>query len=117
MEGDALQRETNQWAMYLHFSMLAGYLIPLAGLIAPIVIWQVKKDELPGIDEHGKNAVNWIISHLIYGFVFVILCIVLIGIPLLIALGVCSIAFPIVAGIKANSGEIWRYPLAIQFFT
>jgi len=40
--------------MFLHFSLLAGYVVPIAGLIAPIIIWQLKKNELPGLDEHGK---------------------------------------------------------------
>lgn len=108
-------QETRMWAMILHLSLFAGYIVPLAGLVAPIVIWQVKKEALPGIDIHGKIVVNWIISALIYGLVFGILTLVLIGIPLLIALGVVAIIFPIVGGIKANNGEVWKYPLTIQF--
>src|SRR5947207_2717362 len=49
-----MDQQTRQWAMVLHLSQFAGYAVPLAGLIAPIVIWQVKKNELPGIDAHGK---------------------------------------------------------------
>jgi uncharacterized Tic20 family protein len=44
--------------MLLRLSMLAGYMVPMAGLIVPIVIWQLKKAELPVLDPHGKNAVN-----------------------------------------------------------
>jgi uncharacterized Tic20 family protein len=82
----------------------------------PIVIWQLKKVELPGIDPHGKNALNWIISAIIYAVVCVILVFAVIGIPLLIALGAVGIIFPIVAGIKASQGEVWKYPMAISFF-
>ena len=102
--------------MLLHLSMLAGLVIPLAGLIIPILIWQMKKDELPLIDAHGKNAMNWIISSLIYAVACLILWLLLIGIPLSIALGVVSIVFPIIAAIKGNNGEVWMYPLAISFF-
>jgi len=108
-------KETRQWALYLHLSLLSNFLIPLAGLVAPIVIWQIKKEELPGLDAHGKVAVNWIISAVIYGFVSFLLVFVLIGIPLLIALGVVSIVFPIIGGVKANNGELWKYPLSIRF--
>jgi len=111
-----LETQTRQTALLLHLSLLAGFIIPLAGLIAPILIWQMKKDELPLIDAHGKNAVNWIVSSLIYGVVCFILCFLLIGIPLSIALGVLSIVFPIMAAIKGNKGEVWKYPLAISFF-
>lgn len=103
--------------MALHFSVLAGYVVPLAGLIVPILIWQLKKADLPGLDEHGKNAVNWIISHIVYAIVCVILCFACgIGIPLLVALGIVALIFPIIAGIKANEGEVWKYPMAIPFF-
>ncbi len=67
------EQQTRQWAMFLHFSQLAAFLVPLAGLIVPIVIWQIKKTELPGIDVHGKIVINWIISEVLYGFVSFIL--------------------------------------------
>jgi uncharacterized Tic20 family protein len=112
----AQEQQTRQWGMFLHLSMLAGYVVPMAGLVVPIVIWQLKKAELPGLDPHGKNAVNWIISQILYAVGCVLLVFVLIGIPLLIALGVIGIIFPVVAAIKANNGEVWKYPLAITFF-
>jgi uncharacterized Tic20 family protein len=109
------EQQTRQWAFLLHLSQLAGYVVPLAGLVAPIVIWQLKKDELPGLDAHGKNVLNWILSELIYFMVSVLLVFVFIGIPLLIALGICGIVFAILGAIKANNGEVWKYPLSITF--
>ena len=111
-----IDAESRMWAMVLHFSVFAGYVVPLAGLIAPIIIWQIKKDQLPEIDAHGKIVMNAIISYIIYGFVSVLLVFVIIGIPLLVALGVVAIVFPIIGGIKANNGELWPYPLTIKFF-
>ena len=105
-----------QWAMILHFSVFSAYVIPIAGLVAPILIWQLKKTELPEIDSHGKVVLNWFISCIIYLVVCVILSFAMIGIPLLIVLGVLSIIFPIIGGIKANNGELWKYPISIQFF-
>jgi uncharacterized protein len=107
--------QTRQWGLFLHLSLLAGFIVPLAGLITPIVIWQLKKNELPDLDVHGKNIVNWIISDLIYMAIGYLLMFVLIGIPVLIALGIISVIFPIIGGIKANNGEVWRYPLTIRF--
>jgi uncharacterized Tic20 family protein len=109
------EQETRQWAMFLHLSILAGFVVPMAGLVVPIIIWQMKKVDLPGIDAHGKNAFNWIISKIIYLVVCVILVLAIIGIPLLIALFVVAVIFPIVAGVKANQGEVWKYPMAITF--
>jgi len=109
------EQQTRQWAFLLHLSVLAGFMVPIAGLAVPIAIWQLKKSALPGIDAHGKNAVNWIISAIIYAVVCVVLSFVIIGIPLLIALGVVGVIFPLVAAIKANNGEVWKYPMAITF--
>ena len=109
------EQQVRQWGMILHFSQFAGYVIPLAGLLVPIIIWQIKKNDMPVIDAHGKNIVNWIISALIYAVICFIFSFVLIGLPFFIVLGVLCVAFPVVAGIKANNGEVWKYPLAIRF--
>ena len=112
----ANERETRTWAMFLHLSLLAGFVVPLAGLVAPIIIWQLQKNTLPGIDEHGKVVVNWLLSMIIYVFVSFLLMFIFIGIPMLIVLAVVGIIFPIIGGIKANDGQLWKYPLSIQFF-
>lgn len=104
------------WAMMMHLSQLFNYLMPPAGIIIPIVIWQLKKAEMPELDLHGKNIANWLISALIYGLACFVLAFFLIGIPLALALAVLSVIFPIIGGVKANSGEVWRYPLTITFF-
>lgn len=111
----SIESQSRQWAMFLHLSQFAGFAVPIAGLVLPVILWQMKKDELPGIDEHGKVVMNWIISELIYAIVSVILVIVLIGIPMLIALAIVGIIFPIIGGIKANNGELWPYPMSIRF--
>jgi uncharacterized Tic20 family protein len=108
-------QDTNRWAFFLHLSLLAGHVVPLAGFIAPIVIWQVKRDELPGLDVHGRNAANWIISELIYAGAAGVLVVLLIGIPILMALAFVTVLFPIVAAVKAIDGKIWSYPLAMPF--
>jgi uncharacterized Tic20 family protein len=110
-----IEQQTREWAMYLHLSQLLGLLVPLGGLIAPILIWQIKKDELPGLDAHGKVVLNWVLSELIYLLAAGLLTLILIGIPLLLAVVVLGIVFPIIGGVKANNGELWRYPLSIQF--
>ena len=107
--------QTRQWSMLLHLSLLAGSLIPFAGLVVPILIWQLKKADIPELDIHGKIIANWIISDLIYTVVGFMLLFVLIGVPVLFALEVIGIVFPIIGAIKANKGETWKYPLAIEF--
>ena len=113
LSGDA-ESKTRQWGMILHLSMLLSFMG--IGIIAPVLIWQLKKNDLPGLDAHGKNAVNWLISAVIYAVVGVILIPVVIGFLILSLLGILAIVFPIIAGLKANSGEVWAYPGAIAFF-
>ena len=114
---DETEKETRNWAMILHLSQFAGYVIPLAGFIATIVIWQVKKDQLPGLNQHGVAAVNWMISSVIYLGISIVLSIILIGIPLLILVGLATIVFPIIAAVKASNGEHWKYPASIPFLS
>jgi len=103
------------FCMLLHISQFASVIVPLAGFVLPIVMWATEKDKSRSIDLHGKIVINWIISCTIYAIVAAILIIVVIGIPILIALVVVGIVFPIMGGIKANKGEFWKYPLSITF--
>lgn len=108
--GGGRDRETNQWAMFIHFSVLAAWIVPVAGLVVPIILWQMKKDELPGIVPHAHIVLNWIISSMVYAVICFILIIIVIGAFGLIALGLLTIVYSIIGGLKANEGEIWEYP-------
>lgn len=103
-------RETNQWAMFIHFSVLAAWIVPLAGLVVPILLWQIKKDELPGIVPHAHVVLNWIVSSVVYAAICIVLIVLVIGIFGLIALGLVTIIYAIIGGLKANEGEVWEYP-------
>jgi len=106
----------NQMAMLLHLSQYAGFVIPLLGFIAPILLWQLKKDEIPEIDIHGRIVANWILSSFIYSMICGVLMIVFVGIFGFIILGLLSLIYPIIGGIKANDGVPWDYPGSIRFF-
>ncbi|MCP3967901.1 MAG: DUF4870 domain-containing protein [Lentisphaerae bacterium] len=108
--------DVNTWGMFIHLSQLLGLFFPLLGFVVPFILWQLKKNDSEIIDTHGKIVANWIISEIIYGVVAFILMIVFIGIPLIFALLILSIVFPVLGAIKANNGEAWPYPLSIRFF-
>ena len=110
------QFDEKTWTVILHLSQFCGFLVPLAGLIVPIVLWQMKKNESVLIDQHGRIVANWMITAFIAGVVFFMLSFVLIGIPLLIILGVLCVIFPIIGAIKANEGTVWPYPGSYRFF-
>lgn len=107
--------DVNQFSMFMHLAQFAGIIIPFAGLVLPIVMWLTNKDESEIVDMHGKNILNWMISCVIYGFAGFILVFFLIGIPVLVALGICNLIFIIIGAVKANEGVVYKYPLAINF--
>ena len=100
--------------MLVHLSALAGFIVPFGNVIGPLLVWQIKKNEMPSIEAHGKEALNFQISMAIYCIVAAILTIIVIGIALLFALAVFGLVCTIMAGLKANNGELWRYPLTIR---
>jgi uncharacterized Tic20 family protein len=104
------ERQTRQWAMFIHFAILAGWAIPVAGLVVPIILWQVKKDELPGIVPHAHIVMNWMVTSLVYACICFVLLIVVIGAFGFMVLGIATIIFAIVGGLKANEGVAWEYP-------
>lgn len=134
----------NTNAFLLHISSFAGYLFPLGSIITPLIIWQTLKEKSPLLDQHGKEAVNFNISFGIYIFIlsasfftfffrkifdsingvnidfgshhsyhgifsfFGVASIVTI-------LGLIKVALVIIAAMKANNGEVYKYPLTINF--
>lgn len=109
-------KETNTWALILHLSVLSGLILPLAGLIVPVVIYIVKKEALPGLTPHAYVVFNWMISALIYAIISFILMFIGIGVILILVLAILSLIFPIVGAVKASEGQVWVYPLSIKFF-
>ncbi|MBE9203830.1 DUF4870 domain-containing protein [Synechocystis sp. PCC 7339] len=107
--------ESRNWAMIAHLSTFAGYLVPFGNIIAPLVVWLMKKDELEFVNDQAKEALNFQISILIYVIVSGVLILLLIGIPLLIAVLVFDLVVTIMAAVKANEGIRYRYPLKITF--
>jgi len=107
--------DERMWAMFCHLSALSGFVIPFGNVIAPLIIWILKKEEYPLVNDQGKEAINFQISMTIYIIASVILIIIVIGIPLLIMLGLFELIVIVIASIKANEGVNYRYPLTIRF--
>ena len=109
-----VSKEDRTWAMVVHLSAFAGHIFPFAHIIAPLVVWLVRRETSAFVDEHGKEAVNAQITFTIYAAISVALCFVLIGIPLLGALYIANFILVIVAAVAANEGKTYRYPFIIR---
>jgi len=98
-----------------HASALLGLFFHFLGhLLGSLIVWLVKRGDSPEIDAHGKESLNFQISMLIYDAIAAILCVVLIGIPILIALWVLNTVLVIIASIQASEGKFYRYPITIR---
>lgn len=106
--------EERQWGLFAHLSSLIGFIIPFGNLIGPLVIWQIKKSEMPFVDDQGKEALNFQITIFLAVLVCLVLSFVLIGFLLLPLVGLAWLIFSIIGGIKANEGVAYRYPFALR---
>jgi uncharacterized Tic20 family protein len=117
--------EEKQWALFAHLSALLGAFV--TGLwfgwgcfIGPLIIWLIKKDTMPFVNDQAKEALNFNITLAIVGLVLFILVIMTLGIGLLIAVpvgmivGVAWLVFTIIAAIKASEGVAYRYPISLR---
>jgi uncharacterized protein len=100
--------------MLAHLSALFGLIIGLNWL-GPLVIYLVKKDEHPFIADQSREALNFNLSVFIYVLVSVVLIFIVIGFLLLPVIGIAWLVLTIIAGVRANNGEAYRYPLTIKF--
>ena len=104
------------WAAFIHASALLGVFIHFPGhLLAPLILWLIKRDDSPELDAHGKEAVNFQISMLIYNAVAAVFCIILVGFVFLAILWILNAIFAIIAAIQASDGKFYRYPMTIRF--
>jgi len=111
-----IPRNARQWAMICHLSALSGLLANGIGfLLGPLIVWLIKKEDHPFVDKQGKEAVNFQITMLIIALISVVLCFFLIGFAFLIIAGLLMTIFPIIAAIRSNSGEDYKYPFSIRF--
>lgn len=102
------------WAMLAHLSALLGLAIPFGNVIAPLVVWLVKREQSAFVAEQAKEALNFNITITIGALVCVVLAFVFIGILLGIPLFFYWLVMTIIAGIKANEGVSYRYPFALR---
>jgi hypothetical protein len=104
------------WAVFCHLSALVGFLgLPFGCLLAPLVVWLIKRDEYPFLDDQGREALNWQLSVVVYQLCALLLFCCLVGFAALPALKVLNFVFILVAAVNAGQGKAYRYPLAIRF--
>jgi uncharacterized Tic20 family protein len=109
----ATEAERN-WGMAALLSALAGFVIPFGSIIGPLVVWLVKKDEIPFVNSQGKEALNFQITIAIGAMICFVLMLIIIGFFLLWALVVFDLVFIVIAAVQASKGVDYRYPYALR---
>jgi uncharacterized Tic20 family protein len=113
-----LTKDEQNWAMLSHLLALMGYVsVPFGNVVAPLIIYLMKKDESPYVAEHSRESLNFQISMTIYALISAVLTLILIGFLLLMAVWVAGVVLTIIASVKAASGEAYRYPLTIRLIS
>lgn len=108
-------KDAKMWGMFCHLSALAMFTsIPFANVIAPLILWLIKKDDFKFVDNQGKEALNFQISIAIYALACIPLFFIIIGAFLFMALAIFNLVMIIIASIEANKGNAYRYPLCIR---
>ena len=112
---DLPAKDARDWAMFAHLSTFAGHFIPFGHLAGPLIIWCLKKDEMPFVNDQGKEALNFQITMTLAFIVAGISILILVGIALLPAVWLFDVIVTIIAAVKANEGVAYRYPCSIRF--
>jgi hypothetical protein len=111
----SMSKNEQNMGMLCHLLALSGYFVPFGHIVGPLVIWMVKRQEMPYVDSQGKESLNFQISVTLYGILAAISIFLLIGFILLPAVILFSLVCVIIASIETANGKSYRYPLCIRF--
>ena len=107
--------------MWCHLSALSGFVVPFGTVLGPLLVWQIKKNEFPSVEAHGKAAMNFQLTVLIalvaggiIGFILSFFCVGFLVFLILPPIALCAVIFAIIAGLKANEGVDYNYPYSLK---
>ncbi|HEY6986012.1 MAG TPA: DUF4870 domain-containing protein [Rhodanobacteraceae bacterium] len=112
--------EERTWAMLGHLAAFSAFITGIGCVLGPLIVWLIKRDTMPFAGEQAKEALNFNITALIVGVALALFTIATLGIGLLIViplgcgLFVAWLVLTIIAAVKANAGEHYRYPFALR---
>ena len=109
-------KNERQWAMGCHLVALCGIVIPFpaVNMLAPLIVWLLKREDGAFIDDQGKESLNFQISLFIYALACGMLAVIGVGLLLLLPLALFGMVCVIMAAIKASEGTKFRYPACIR---
>ncbi|HEX9653071.1 MAG TPA: DUF4870 domain-containing protein [bacterium] len=125
---ESSNQQIRNWGLFCHLSALSLWLgVPFGNVIIPLLVWLIKKDDIPLVDREGKESLNFQISFTLYGTAIGLVGVLAIlmtlpdpsfpwlQISVLVAVVICHISLVIYAAIKVSNDESYKYPLTIRF--
>jgi uncharacterized Tic20 family protein len=114
------ESQARTWNMLCHLSALACLIgVPFGNILGPLLVWQIQKDKFPSVIQHGKAALNFqitvTIAAMVAAVVFVVgsfFCFGWLLLPVVLLIGLAGVVFAVIAAIKANNGEDYKYPFS-----
>jgi len=114
-ENAQISKDEQNWAMACHLAALSGFIIPLGNIVGPLVVWLIKKDTMPMVNQHGKESLNFQITVLIAFMVCLVLTLVVIGVVLMFVVGIGALVLTIMAAVKVSNGQFdYKYPFTLR---
>lgn len=119
-ETAAASKDERMWAMFAHLAGLSGYsILPGVGLVVgPLIVWLIKREEMPLVDDQGKEALNFKLTIMIAEAALLVLSLIpVVGCitgPAFLAVVVIDVVFTVLATIEANNGKRYRYPFSLK---
>lgn len=108
------ENKARTWAAFAHLTSLVGLILPLGHLLGPLVIWLLKRNDYPLVDDQGREALNFQISITLYFLIAALLVYLFIGLVLVPALLVFWLVMTVIAAVKASDGRRYRYPFTLR---
>ena len=102
------------WGVFTHLTLFALFVFPVP-VVPALVMWLIRRHESPYADDHGKEAVNFQITLVVYGVACFLLSFICVGYVLGAMVAVFGYVFSVIAAITAGKGRYYRYPMCLRF--
>ena len=117
LETKAESQHERFWCMCCHLGALLGYILPFGHILAPLVIWVTKRQQVPGVDEAGRESLNFQLTVTFFGLIGIMLSAVFVGLVMVFMLVVFHFSMPLFAALRAQRGERARYPVNLRIIS
>lgn len=134
---EGVSRVERNWAMMAHLAALIGYVVPFGNILGPLAVWLAKREASQFVARHGRESLNFQLSIVTYAAVLLVilvtglvaaipgtgngmpppLVVTFFVFPVLLGLLLFNAVSVIVAGLRANQGQEFLYPLCIRYLS